>query len=79
MTTPLPDVAAVRRALDRKYLTAAVNGVGSPPVTNFPVAATEVAMSVVGPVLEERDAEIGRLRGIVAEWVTGKTGSGEER
>ena len=65
MTTPLPDVAAVRRALERRDL---VYGL-----------TVDQVMSVVGPVLEERDAEIGRLRGIVAEWVTGKTGSGEER
>ena len=48
MTTPLPDVAAVRRALERRDL---IYGL-----------TVDQVMSVVGPVLEERDAEIKRLR-----------------
>ena len=55
MTTPLPDAAAVRRALERRDL---VYGL-----------TVDQVMSVVGPVLEERDREIERLRKLVAEWV----------
>jgi hypothetical protein len=49
MTTPLPDADAVRRALDRRSL---IYGL-----------TVDNVMAVVGPVLEERDAEIARLRG----------------
>ena len=61
MTTPLPDAEDLLRALVRKFLTAQVDGPGSPLAAGFPVAAAEVAMSVFGPVLEGRDAEIARL------------------
>ena len=61
MSTPLPDAEDLLRALVRKFLTAQVDGPGSPLAAGFPVAAAEVAMSVIGPVLEERDAEIARL------------------
>ena len=50
--TVLPDVAAVRRALERRDL---VYGL-----------SVDRVMSVVGPVLEERDAEITRLRMLAA-------------
>ena len=61
MTTPLPDVAAVRSALERRDM---VYGL-----------TVDRVMSVVGPVLEERDAEITRLRRLLAEFVvTDKTG-----
>ena len=53
MTTPLPDVAAVRRALERRDL---VYGL-----------TVDQVMSVVGPVLEERDREIARLRAEISE------------
>lgn len=48
MTAPLPDAAAVRRALERRHL---VYGL-----------TVDQVMSVVGPVLADRDAEIARLR-----------------
>ena len=57
----LPDAAAVRRALERRDL---VYGL-----------TVDQVMSVVGPVLEERDAalvardaEIGKLRAAMAGW-----------
>jgi len=71
MTTSLPDAAAVRRALERRDL---VYGL-----------SVDQVMSVVGPVLEERDAEIARLRDAVeglrlvrAMHVCGESGSEEE-
>ena len=60
MTAPLPDAAAVRRALERRDL---VYGL-----------TVDQVMSVVGPVLEERDAalvardaEITRLETLTAD------------
>ena len=61
VAAPLPDAEYLRRYLIRKFLTAQVDGPGSPLAAAFPVAAAEVAMSVIGPVLEGRDAEIARL------------------
>ena len=62
VAAPLPDAEYLRRYLIRKFLTAQVDGPGSPLAAGFPVAAAEVAMSVIGPVLEGRDAEIDKLR-----------------
>ena len=53
MTTPLPDTAAVLRAIERRFR------VFGPSV--------DAAMSIFVPVLEERDAEIARLRAELAE------------
>ena len=53
MSTPLPDAAAVRRALERRSLKFGLS--------------VDVAMVIVGPVLEERDAEIARLRAACEE------------
>jgi len=53
VTAPLPDAAAVRRALERRDL---VYGL-----------TVDQVMSVVGPVLEERDAVIARLEALTAD------------
>ena len=50
----LPDAAAVLRAVERRFR------IYGPSV--------DAAMSVFVPVLEERDEEIERLRGLVAAW-----------
>ena len=72
MTTPLPDAAAVRRAIKRRCM---IYG-----------PSEDVVMAIVGPVLEERDAEIARLRDAVeglrlvrAMHVCGESGSEEEQ
>jgi hypothetical protein len=52
---------ALRVALERRFRITSVDGHGSRLVSDFPAAA-ELAMSVVGPVLEARDAEIERLK-----------------
>ena len=56
MADPLPDADAVRRALERRHL---VYGL-----------TVDQVMSVVGPVLEERDREIARLRAEISESAT---------
>ena len=53
MTTPLPDAAAVRRALERRFF-------------KFGPTADE-AMVIVGTVLEDRDREIARLRELAGQ------------
>lgn len=62
--TALPAPEQVRLALERRFRGATAGGPGSALVTDYPEIAAAVAMAVVGPVLEARDAEIVRLREI---------------
>ena len=62
MSTSLPDADALLVALKRKYRVALVDGPGSPLVSEFEVAAAEVAMSVVRPYLEGLAAELELAR-----------------
>lgn len=72
MTVPLPDAAAVRRALQRRFRT-------HPGVTIVPDSAADLAMAIVGPVLEDLLAEIERLRNLADGETTRtrKSSSGE--
>jgi hypothetical protein len=60
MTDPAVTPDALRLALERRFRTARVTG-ATTLVTQFAEDAAEVAMSVVTPVLEARDAEIEKL------------------
>lgn len=77
--TSFPVASDVRRALQRKFLAATIGGHSSRLVAQDADAAADAAMAVVGPVLEARDAEIARLRGLLAAYVlTGEREIGSE-
>jgi len=62
-TTPPLDADALSLALERGFRRARVDGFGSPLVTEFPKAAADAAMAVVGPFLEQLRAEAGSEAG----------------
>ena len=65
MTTPLPDAAAVRRALERRFR---IHG-----------PSAEEAMVILGPVLGGRDEELTRLRGLLGvPVIPGEDGSEDD-
>jgi hypothetical protein len=76
LASATPD--SLHLALERRFLSATVNGTGSPVVTVYPFAAAETAMSVVTPVFEARDAEAreqqartARLESVLGEMLAG--------
>jgi len=74
-----PSLAALRQAIERKLRITTASGLGSRPVAEYPAEAAEAVMSVVGPVLEARDAEIARQARLLAAYVlTGERESGSE-
>ena len=74
----LHDADAVRLAITRKLRTATTGPAGTPRLTNFPEMTAEAVMSVVGLVLDERDAEIRRLREVLST-VSLVGGQGQQR
>jgi hypothetical protein len=59
--------AEVALAIERGFRKATTGGFGSPLVVADSVAAAEVAMSIVEPVLDARDARIAALEELARE------------